>query len=120
MCCQRLRYLGTASPVLSSVGVRGIFTSPDSMASTSAKSETIHSNGVQARSLKIPDTWAWPTVDRPEEPSVTMDPFEPIDPHRRFAHLAAGPGAPKGWREGLRVVGLVVEDEDPAGWGQLG
>ena len=38
MCSQRLRYFGTAWPVLSSVGVRGIFTSPDSMASTRAKS----------------------------------------------------------------------------------
>ncbi len=47
----RLRYFGHRLPVLSSVGVRGILTSPDSMASTRAKSEMIHSKGIHALSL---------------------------------------------------------------------
>ena len=45
MAFQSLKYLGSGRPVVSCTGRRGIFTMPDSMASTSPKSVTIHGNG---------------------------------------------------------------------------
>ncbi len=50
MCSQRFRYFGVERPESSLVGMRGTLTSPDSIASTSPKSETIHSNGRKALS----------------------------------------------------------------------
>ena len=111
-----------ASPVLSSVGVRGIFTSPD--LDGVDEGEVGDDPRERCPGLLLEDAGIHGrcgAVDRAEDLSVPVDALEAVDPHGGFAQLlGVEPDAAESWREAVGVVRLIVEHKHPARRGKVG